>query len=82
MLFEDIDKVFHAKSEKVRELTNQLRRDSSTVLPSDYRSLIVRTASYANTLAASKLRIKDSVAIAYEVFSELLQSVIGSSSII
>lgn len=58
LLFEDIDQVFYSKSEKVRELTDQLRKEGAVQLPADYRMHVVTNASYANTLSTSKLRIK------------------------
>jgi len=76
LLFEDIDQVYYAKSEKVRQLTNQLRGDSSVVLPPDYRSHLIKSTSYTNTLAAGKLKLKETVVIAYEILSGLFDRVV------
>jgi hypothetical protein len=76
LLFEDIDKVFYEQSEKVRSLTDQLRKDSSISLPPDYRMHISKNISYVNRMAG-KIKISEPHIISYEIISELLGKIIG-----
>ena len=75
LLFEDIDQVYYSKSEKVRQLTDQLRKDSSLVLPQDYKAHIIRSTSYSNNLSVSKLKLPEKFVIAYEILSDLFEKV-------